>query len=104
MLGEINGPLVIFNACEVGATGSVLGTVGGWAEAFLRREFRGFIAPLWPVDDIDASTIMGELFAAVIRDHTTVGEAMRDIRRRHGPASPTYFAYLFYGDVMARSS
>ena len=45
MLGEINRPLVIFNACEVGATGSVLGTVGGWAEAFLHGRFAALSRP-----------------------------------------------------------
>ncbi len=54
-LGERWGTLVFFNACEVGATGSAFGTVGGWANAFASRRFRAFIAPLWAIDEEDAS-------------------------------------------------
>lgn len=101
-LGVLNGPVIVWNACEVGATGSVLGTIGGWAEAFLGRRFRGFIAPLWAVDDVDAAKVVSELFEALVNRRMSVGEALRDIRQSHGGDSPTYLAYLFYGDVMAR--
>jgi CHAT domain len=101
-LGEKDRPLVIFNACEVGAVGSVLGMVGGWAEAFTRRKFGGFFAPLWPVADDDAATVISELVKAVWVDNRPVGESLRTIREEHGGKSPTFLSYLFYGDVTAR--
>jgi hypothetical protein len=101
-LGEKCRTLVIFNACEIGATGSVLGMVGGWAEAFIRRKFSGFIAPLWAVIDKDAAVVISELLEAVWVDKETMGVALKNIRAKHGKRSPTFFSYLFYGDVMAR--
>lgn len=101
-LGVTDGPLVVFNACEVGAAGAALGAAGGWAETLSRRGFRGFIAPLWAVEDDGASVVVEDLFKAIIERHERIGVAMRDIRKHHGPNSPTFFAYLYYGDVMAR--
>jgi hypothetical protein len=101
-LGEKDRPLVIFNACEVGAVGSVLGMVGGWAEAFTRRKFGGFFAPLWPVADEDAATVISELVDAVWSKSQPVGESLRAIRERHGGRSPTFLSYLYYGDVTAK--
>lgn len=101
-LGEKDRPLVIFNACEVGAVGSVLGMVGGWAEAFTRRKFGGFFAPLWPVADEDAATVISELVDAVWSKSRPVGESLRAIREKHGDRSPTFLSYLYYGDVTAK--
>lgn len=101
-LGERDGPLVVFNACEVGATGESLGATGGWAEVFLQRQFRGVIAPLWAVYDEDAVVVVGELFEAIVTRRERVGEALRAIREAHAATSPTFLAYLYYGDVMAR--
>jgi hypothetical protein len=101
-LGERFRTLVIFNACEIGATASVLGMVGGWAEAFTRRKFSGFVAPLWAVRDQDAAKVTAELLEAVWQNHETMGSALKNIRANYGAESPTFFSYLFYGDVMAR--
>lgn len=101
-LGEKDRTLVIFNACEVGAVGSVLGMVGGWAEAFTRRRFGGFLAPLWPVADEDAATVISELVDAVWTQRKPVGESLRTIRAKYGDRSPTFLSYLFYGDVTAK--
>lgn len=101
-LGERHGTVVFFNACEVGATAGVLGDVGGWADAFLSRRFRGFIAPLWAVDEEDAAAVTRELVAKIVQDRVPVGAALRDLRAKHGDVSPTFFSYLLYGDVTAR--
>ena len=101
-LGEKDRTLVVFNACEVGAVGSVLSMVGGWAEAFTRRKFSGFLAPLWPVDDDAAVTVISELLDAVWTGKQPVGDSLRAIREKHGNKSPTFLSYLFYGDVTAR--
>ena len=75
--------------------------MGGWADALLRREFGGFIAPLWAVEDQDASVVIDELIAGIVKDRRPVGEVLRDIRKKHGSKSPTFYSYLYYGDVTA---
>jgi hypothetical protein len=101
-LGERDGPLVVFNACQVGVSGEALGVPGGWAAAFLKRRFRGFVAPLWAIYDEDAPVVVKELFEAVVTRHEPLGQALQQIRARHGASSPTFLAYLYYGDVLAR--
>lgn len=101
-LGKACRTLVFFNACEVGATGSIFGEVGGWADAFCGRQFGGFIAPLWSVDDEDASTVAVELLEGVFSRHEPIGEVLRAVREKYGDISPTFFSYLYYGDVTAR--
>jgi len=85
----------------VGLTGETLGASGGWADVFLKRRFSGFVAPLWPVYDDDAAAVIGEFFAEVVRQHAPVGKVLQGIRARHADRSPTFFAYLYYGDVNA---
>ncbi len=102
MLGERDGTLVFFNACEVGATASALGTVGGWADAFLSRRFRAFIAPLWAIDEEDAAQVTEELMTRIAGERVPVGTALRDVRAKYGDVSPTFFSYLLYGDATAR--
>jgi len=94
--------VVFLNACEVGATGSVLGNVGGWAGAFLGRRFGAFIAPLWAIDEEDAQQVTEELMRAIVTQRQPMGEALRDLRAAHGDVSPTFYSYLLYGDVTAR--
>ena len=101
-LGRSCRTLVFFNACEVGAAGAVFGEVGGWADAFLGRQFGGFIAPLWSVDDEDAGVVACELLERIGRRNEPIGTALREIRAAHGATSPTFYSYLYYGDVTAR--
>jgi len=101
-LGRKYGTLVVFNACQVGATGSVLGSIGGWAEVFLRGGFSGFIGPLWSVNDDDACTVMREFFDEVVHRKHPAAQALQWIRKTYGHQSPTFLSYLYYGDVMAR--
>jgi hypothetical protein len=101
-LGKQFGSAVFFNACEVGATASSLGAVGGWATAFSARRFRAFIAPLWAVDEKEAAVVAHKLLHKILREGMTVAEALRDIRVECGDDSPTYYSYMLYGDVQAR--
>jgi hypothetical protein len=100
-LGKACRTLVFFNACEVGAAGSIFGEVGGWAAAFLSRQFGGFIAPLWSVEDDDAGRVAEELLQGIVTRREPIGAVLRDIRSKHGSRSPTYYSYLYYGDVTA---
>jgi CHAT domain-containing protein len=101
-LGKRSGCLVFFNACKTGSTGGLLGGVGGWAEIILRRRFGGFIAPLWAVDDDDAAAVSASLFDDLLNRKVPVSQALLSIRKKFGKRSPTYLAYLFYGDVGAK--
>jgi hypothetical protein len=101
-LGAACRTLVIFNACEVGATASSLGAVGGWADALLGRRFGGFIAPLWAVEDEDASKAVAEMLEGIVKRQRPIGAVLRDMRAKYGDLSPTFFSYLYYGDVTAK--
>ncbi|QRN95667.1 CHAT domain-containing protein [Archangium violaceum] len=101
-LGQKFRPLVLFNACEVGAANDVLGGMGGWAEAFVSRSFSGFIAPLWPVQDAHARHAVEQLVSDLKESHLTVGEALQRLRQSQAETSPTYLSYVYVGDVMAR--
>lgn len=101
-LGRACRTLVFFNACEIGAAGAVFGEVGGWADAFLSRQFGGFIAPLWSVEDDDAGTVAAELLDGIFKRRLPIGSVLRGIRAKYGDVSPTFFSYLYYGDVTAR--
>jgi hypothetical protein len=103
-MGRKFRPLVLFNACEVGAATELLGGMGGWAEAFVSERFAGFIAPLWPVQDGHARNVVEQLVADMREKHLSVGEALRSLREREAQNSPTYLSYVFVGDVMARLS
>ncbi|WP_395845261.1 CHAT domain-containing protein [Cystobacter fuscus] len=104
LLGRKSRPLVIFNACEVGAASELLGGIGGWAEAFVSERFAGFIAPLWPVQDAHARSAVESLVADLLEKHLSVGESLRRLREREAKTSPTFLSYVYVGDVMARFS
>jgi hypothetical protein len=76
--------------------------VGGWADAFVSRRFGGFIAPLWAVDDEDAATVTAELLDGIMTQRRPIGTVLQEIRKKYGDRSPTFFSYLYYGDVNAR--
>jgi hypothetical protein len=102
-LGKQCSTFVVFHACEVGATGQVLGSIGGWAETLLHRGFSGFVAPLWSIaDDEDAVEITREFFQTVLHGGTSPAEALTKIRSKFGSDSPSGLSYIYYGDVMAR--
>jgi len=101
-LGRKDGTFVVFNACDVGNVAYTLGMVEGWASMFTRLEFGGFVAPLWRVADRHASEFVREFVKGLQRDGLELGEAMRRSREAAADGSPTAFAYVCYGDVLAR--
>lgn len=101
-LGKKFHTFVFFNSCELGSTGPMLGGVGGWPEAFIRGKFGGFLAPLWPVYDDDAKEVTAYFFDQVLKQHETIGTALMKLRVKYGEQSPTFFSYVYFGDVMAR--
>jgi hypothetical protein len=86
---------VFFNACEVGATGSVFGEVGGWADAFLERRFGGFIAPLWAVEEEDSAQVAAELLDQhLCASRTNRRSAACDSQQVRGQVADVLLVYL----------
>jgi CHAT domain-containing protein len=83
-LGKKSGCLVIFNACKTGATGDLLGGVGGWAQTILQQRFGGLVAPQWSVDDDQAVTVAAELFDEPVNRRFPVSEALLSTRKKYG--------------------
>ncbi len=99
LVGE-RQPFVFLNACEAGVAGDTLIRLGGLVGAFLVEGARGFVAPLWKVDDILARQIAIEFYTQTLTNRETVSEAMRQIRRKFTPdsTSATAMAYVYYGN------
>ena len=72
------------------------------SECEVELDKAGFIAPLWSVDDEDAGVVATELLERIGKRHEPIGAALREIRAAHGATSPTFYSYLYYGDVTAR--
>ena len=105
-IGRTHQPFLFLNACQVGQAGELLGDYAGFAGSCLRNGFRGFVAPLWSVDDTIARTIAMEFYERAFGDDgagpTPVAEVLRAIRARFPrdqriPPS-TWLAYVFYGN------
>ncbi len=92
---------MFLNACEVGQAQEVLAKYGGLAGAFLNEGCRGFIAPLWSIDDNIAREIALEFYKRTLDENVEVSQVMREMRSKFDfnadiPIS-TYLAYTFYG-------
>jgi hypothetical protein len=53
------------------------------------------------VDDEDAGVVAAELLKRILTQGEPIGAALRAVREAHGAVSPTFYSYLYYGDVMA---
>jgi len=100
-------PLVFSNACSTGQLGRVWTSVGGWAEAWIRKAGAGaFIAPQWRVTDSLAFEF-ARFFYTSLMNGRTIGESVRLARRwvrRRNPGDPTWLAYAAFADPTARMS
>lgn len=100
-LGESDFPFVVLNACSAGVAAQSLGVLGGWPASLARRGFGGILAPTWAVQDEHASSVVLDQLDGLMKGQT-LGEAMVTARVCYRHASATPYAYLCYGDVMAR--
>lgn len=93
-------PFVFLNACEAGVAGETLMNLGGLVGAFLGEGARGFIGPLWKVNDAVARNVAEEFYRRTLQGRETVSEVMRQIRRKFSSDSPaaSELAYVFYGN------
>lgn len=94
-------PLVFMNACEVGSGSKTLTSYGGVAGECVNGGCRGFIAPLWSVDDKVAREFAIDFYKNTVGKNTEVSEVLRDLRSKFDfkakPPESTYLAYIFYG-------
>ncbi len=94
-------PFVFLNACQLGFSSELLADYGGMAGEFLRAGSRGFLAPLWSIDDQLAHDIAISFYERTLDDGIEVGEVMRDVRSKFDLTqeipSSTFVAYIFYG-------
>ncbi len=89
-------PIIVLNACQAGRQTWSLTGLGGFAQAFLRRQAGAFIGALWSVGDAPARTFTETLYLA-LKKGRTMSEAVREARqaaRREGDAS--WLAYAVY--------
>jgi hypothetical protein len=100
-------PFVFINACETGFMNPALVGGSGFPKAFGEIGAKAVIAPLWSVEDADASAIALELYERALADEDkpTIAEVLRDLRARaYAEKDPkySYAAYAFYGDPWAQ--
>ncbi len=97
-------PFVFLNACQVGRAGQVVGTIGGFAAAFLARGAGAFVAPLWAVGDQPAFDFGEALYRGFFHEGLTLSAASTAARRAAATAGDaTWLAYAVYGHHDARA-
>lgn len=103
-LGKRSSPFLFMNACQVGKAGELLASFSGFAGEAIKGGFRGFLAPLWSVEDQLARDIALGFYEQVFGDGTRaprpVAEVLREMRARFADTEPnslTRLAYVFYG-------
>ena len=102
--GRVDRPFVFLNACRVGRASEVLNRYGGFAATFVRSGCRGFIGPLWEVDDVVARELATRFYEGVAQG-VGPAELLRRERARfireegHTGIDPptTLTAYVYYG-------
>ncbi|OGA81261.1 MAG: hypothetical protein A2711_10835 [Burkholderiales bacterium RIFCSPHIGHO2_01_FULL_63_240] len=103
-LGKRSSPFLFMNACQVGKASELLASFSGFAGEAIKGGFRGFLAPLWSVEDQLARDIALGFYEQVFGDagHAPrpVAEVLREMRARFADTEPnslTRLAYVFYG-------
>lgn len=101
-LGDRDRSVVILNACEAGTVKNSLAWVEGWAPVLTEKGFGAVVAPLWSVQDRAACDLVVAGLEGLYNRRETIGEAFATARLAGASRSPAAFAFLVYGDVMAR--
>lgn len=95
-------PLVFLNACEIGRSGTTLGSMAGWPRAFLAAGAGAFIGSYWKISDVSASSF-AQIFYETLLSGATVGEAVQTARCAVKAADdPTWIAYTVFAHWDAR--
>ena len=103
-LGRRDRSMVVLNACETAAGETQLGWVEGWAPMLAACGFGAVVAPLWRVQDAAACDVVIGGLSNLMIGTCTLGEAFTKARAGTADKSVAAFAFMTYGDVMARMS
>ncbi|RAS04889.1 CHAT domain-containing protein [Ensifer adhaerens] len=103
VLGRRDRSFFVLNACEIAMETMELGITSGWATALAGNGFGGVLAPIWAVKDEHASKLVTGALDLFLRNGDTIAEAVRKSRSQTRENSSTPYAYVLYGDVMARA-
>jgi CHAT domain len=96
-------PVVFLNACQIGRSGTSLGSLTGWPQAFIRAGAGAFIGPYWSIGDGSASQFAQTFYRALLVDKVTVGRAVHLAREAvRNDIDPTWLAYVVYAHPEAR--
>ncbi len=103
-LGKVSRPFLFMNACQVGKAGELLASFSGFAGEAIKGGFRGFLAPLWSVDDGLAHDTAMAFYKRAFGSPNTAGQPvaaiLRELRAQFAddePNSLTRLAYVYYG-------
>ncbi|MFY9554325.1 MAG: CHAT domain-containing protein [Blastocatellia bacterium] len=99
-----NRPLIVLNACQVGRAGYKLTGIGGFAQAFLKRDAGAFVGTLWSVGDSPARTFTETFYSELLKKSRIADATIkaREAARQAGDA--TWLAYVVYGNPQATIS
>lgn len=93
-------PVIVLNACSVGQPGEIASRVGGFTAKCLNRGCSAVLAAYWPISDRSAKEFSLALYAKLRAGHG-IGAALQQLRVDHAD-NPTYQAYSYFGDPLAR--
>jgi hypothetical protein len=94
---------VFLNACQVGTAASCLGQAAGFPGDLIRGGAKGFLAPLWNVDDELALDFARHFYDATFNQGQPIGEILFEARKIYDhQASTTPMAYIYYGHPLLK--
>jgi hypothetical protein len=94
---------VFLNACQVGTAAACLGQAAGFPGDLIRGGAKGFVAPLWNVDDDLAREFAERFYQATFTDDRSVGEVLYAERQAYDhQGSTTPMAYIYYGHPLLK--
>ncbi len=90
------GPIVVLNACQVGRSGELLSTVGGFAKAFLDAGAAAFVSCLWSVHQEPSRIFVEKLYEELLAGTpmATASARAREVTRKAGDA--TWLSFVVY--------
>lgn len=90
------GPLVVLNACQVGADGLLLTTAGGFADAFLDAGAAAFVSCLWNVHDAPSRTFVERLYDELLAGTPMARATARARAAAREAGDATWLAFAVY--------
>lgn len=97
--------MYFFNACQLGQTDSIGGSVAGWAPALLDSGAGGYVGGLWALADGAAAAFSRRFYEGLFARSSggSVADAAKEARRLFFTTGDvTHLAYVFYGDADLR--